>query len=100
MFVTLPGDATLKDARGRRITSAPDILGGTPVIAGTRRTDYAVLGRLQDGIPLMDTRRLIRKSRWRPSRLPSYLPRHTRFKADRPANLGANLAERSRTRRN
>ena len=38
-----------RDARDRCITSNEDILGGTPVIAGTRITVYAVLGRLQDG---------------------------------------------------
>ena len=36
-------------ARDRWITSNEDILGGTPVIAGTRITVYAVLGRLQGG---------------------------------------------------
>jgi len=36
-------------ARDRYITSDEDILGGTPVIAGTRLTVYAILGRLQDG---------------------------------------------------
>lgn len=38
-----------KDARDRHIASNPDILGGTPVITGTRLTVYAFLGRLQDG---------------------------------------------------
>lgn len=38
-----------REARDRYITSDVDILGGTPVIAGTRLTVYAVLGRLQDG---------------------------------------------------
>ena len=38
-----------REARDRYITSDADILGGTPVIAGTRLTVYAVLGRLQDG---------------------------------------------------
>ncbi len=38
-----------KNARDRHIASDPDILGGTPVITGTRLTVYAVLGRLQDG---------------------------------------------------
>lgn len=42
-----------RDARDRYIVSDPDILGGTPVIAGTRLTVYAVLGRLQGG-DLMD----------------------------------------------
>ncbi|MDE0705832.1 MAG: DUF433 domain-containing protein [Rhodospirillaceae bacterium] len=36
-------------ARDRYIASDPDILGGTPVIAGTRLTVYAILGRLQGG---------------------------------------------------
>ena len=35
--------------RDEHIASNPDILGGTPVIAGTRLTVYSVLGRLQDG---------------------------------------------------
>ena len=35
--------------RDRYIASDPGILGGTPVIAGTRVTVYSVLGRLQDG---------------------------------------------------
>ncbi len=38
-----------RQARDRYITSEAGILGGTPVIAGTRLTVYAVLGRLQDG---------------------------------------------------
>ena len=38
-----------RQARDRYITSDADILGGTPVIAGTRLTVYAILGRLQDG---------------------------------------------------
>ena len=38
-----------REARDRYITSDVDILGGTPVIAGTRLTVYAVLRRLQDG---------------------------------------------------
>ena len=38
-----------REARDRYITSDAGILGGTPVIAGTRLTVYAVLGRLQDG---------------------------------------------------
>ena len=36
-------------ARQRWITSDPGILGGTPVIAGTRITVYAIQGRLMDG---------------------------------------------------
>ncbi len=38
-----------RKARDRYITSDEDILGGTPIIAGTRLTVYAILGRLQDG---------------------------------------------------
>ena len=38
-----------REARDRYIVSDPDILGGTPVIAGTRVTVYSILGRLQDG---------------------------------------------------
>ena len=38
-----------RKARDRYITSDENILGGTPVIAGTRLTVYAILGRLQDG---------------------------------------------------
>ena len=38
-----------REARNRYIASDADILGGTPVIAGTRLTVYAILGRLQDG---------------------------------------------------
>ncbi len=38
-----------REARDRYIASDPDILGGTPVIAGTRLTVYAILGRLQGG---------------------------------------------------
>ena len=41
-------------ARDRYITSDEDILGGTPVIAGTRLTVYAILGRLQDGDSIDD----------------------------------------------
>ena len=36
-------------ARDRYIVSDSKILGGTPVIAGTRLTVYAILGRMQDG---------------------------------------------------
>ncbi len=43
-----------RDARDRYIASDPDILGGTPVIAGTRLTVYAILGRLRDGDTLGD----------------------------------------------
>ena len=42
------------EARGRYITSDEDILGGTPVIAGTRIAVYAILGRLQDGDTIDD----------------------------------------------
>ena len=38
-----------RDARDRYIVSDPAILGGTPVIAGTRLTVYAILARRQDG---------------------------------------------------
>ena len=40
--------------RDRYIASDPGILGGTPVIAGTRVSVYAILGRLQDGDTLDD----------------------------------------------
>ncbi len=43
-----------REARDRCIATDPDILGGTPVVAGTRLTVYAILGRLQDGDPLDD----------------------------------------------
>ena len=43
-----------RKARDRHITSDEDILGGTPVIAGTRLTVYAILGRLQDGDSIDD----------------------------------------------
>lgn len=42
------------NARDQFITSHPDILGGTPVIDGTRISVYAVLGRLQGGDTLQD----------------------------------------------
>ena len=42
------------DARDRHITSDLEILGGTPVIAGTRIPVYAILGRLQGGDTLDD----------------------------------------------
>ena len=38
-----------REARDRHVTSDAGILGGTPVIRGTRLTVYAILGRLQDG---------------------------------------------------
>ena len=43
-----------RKARDRYITSDKDILGGTPVIAGTRLTVYAILGRLQHGDSIDD----------------------------------------------
>ena len=43
-----------RKARDQFITSHPDILGGTPVIDGTRITVYAVLGRFQGGDTLQD----------------------------------------------
>ncbi len=46
---TLRNATQYREARDRYIASDPDILGGTPTIAGTRLTVYAVLGRLQDG---------------------------------------------------
>ena len=42
------------EARDRHIASDPEILGGTPVIVGTRIPVYAILGRLQDGDTLRD----------------------------------------------
>lgn len=41
-------------ARDKFIVSDPDILGGTPIIAGTRITVYSVLARLGDGESLED----------------------------------------------
>ena len=38
-----------REARDLYITTDADILGGTPVVVGTRITVYAVLGRLQGG---------------------------------------------------
>ena len=43
-----------RQARDQFIASHPDILGGTPVIDGTRIPVYAVLDRLQDGDTLQD----------------------------------------------
>ena len=43
-----------REARDRYIASDADILGGTPVIAGTRLTVYSILGRLQDGDSVED----------------------------------------------
>lgn len=42
------------EAPDRFITSHPDILGGTPVIKGTRISVYAVFGRLRGGDTLQD----------------------------------------------
>jgi len=41
--------ASYKAARDAHIVSGDDILGGTPVIRGTRITVYSVLARIQDG---------------------------------------------------
>lgn len=50
-----PRDAERRCEGGDRfLTSHPDILGGTPVIEGTRISVHAVLGRLQDGGTLQD----------------------------------------------
>lgn len=46
--------ARYKAARDKYIESAGDILGGTPVIRGTRITVYSVLGRIQDGETIDD----------------------------------------------
>ena len=43
-----------REARDRYIRSDPEILGGTPVIDGTRIPVYAVLGRLRHGDTLED----------------------------------------------
>jgi uncharacterized protein (DUF433 family) len=43
-----------KAARDKHIVCNQDILGGTPVIRGTRITVYSVLGRLQHGDSLED----------------------------------------------
>ncbi|MXZ80072.1 MAG: DUF433 domain-containing protein [Gammaproteobacteria bacterium] len=43
-----------RKARDRYITSDESILGGTPVIVGTRLTVYAILGQLQDGDSIDD----------------------------------------------
>lgn len=42
------GDSPCGPQKGY-VVSDPDILGGTPVIAGTRLTVYAVLGRMRSG---------------------------------------------------
>ncbi len=51
---TLDHAERYRKARDRFIKSHPDILGGTPVIDGTRITVYAVLGRFQGGDTLQD----------------------------------------------
>lgn len=38
-----------RNAQGRSIVSDPDILGGTPVVVGTRVSVYAIRGRLVGG---------------------------------------------------
>lgn len=38
-----------REARDRHVISDAGILGGTPVVRGTRLTVFAILGRLQDG---------------------------------------------------
>ena len=43
-----------REARDRYIASDSEILGGTPIIAGTRITVYSVLGRLSDGDTIED----------------------------------------------
>lgn len=43
-----------REARDRYIASDSDILGGTPIITGTRVTVYSVLGRLSDGDTIED----------------------------------------------
>ena len=43
-----------KESRDAHIVSDTDILGGTPVIRGTRIRVYAVLGRLQNGDSVAD----------------------------------------------
>ena len=43
-----------KESRDAHIVSDTDILGGTPVIRGTRISAYAVLGRLQNGDSIDD----------------------------------------------
>jgi len=43
-----------KRARDSYIVSDPDILGGTPVIKGTRLTVYSIAGRLQNGEDIED----------------------------------------------
>ena len=46
--------AAYAEARDRHIVSNSDILGGTPVISGTRLSVYAILGRLQGGDTIDD----------------------------------------------
>lgn len=45
---------TYKEARDEHLVSDPEILGGTPVIRGTRVTVYSILGRLENGDTLAD----------------------------------------------
>lgn len=45
---------TYRMARDEHLFSDPEILGGTPVIRGTRLTVYAILGRLEGGDTLAD----------------------------------------------
>ena len=58
-FKRLSSDSLSKAARYRKardhyIASRPEVLGGTPVVAGTRLSVYAILGRLQDGESVND----------------------------------------------
>ena len=58
-FKRLSSDCLVKadqyrKARDKHIISNPNILGGTPVIAGTRLTVYAILGRLHGGETISD----------------------------------------------
>jgi uncharacterized protein (DUF433 family) len=50
------GALAYRDARDEHLASDPDILGGTPVIRGTRLTVHAILGRLEGGDTLADLR--------------------------------------------
>ena len=45
-----------RQARDEHLVSDPKILGGTPVLRGTRLTVYAILGRLEGGDTLADLR--------------------------------------------
>ncbi len=44
-------------ARDEHLVSDPEILGGTPVIRGTRLSVYAILGRLEGGESIADLRK-------------------------------------------